>query len=235
MRYIKFDRFYCFSPAVMIATFIIELVLAFYTIVRYRLTKITRVAVGILVCLAVFQFAEYNVCEGSLGMGSLVWARIGYVAITALPPLGLHLIMNMTGRMRPRLLGAVYILASVFMGVFLYVGHGIEGQVCQGNYVIFSITSWTVIPYSLYYYGLIVMSMYYAIYYARHMSTKQTKNKKRALYAFVAGYLAFLIPTTTVNLIDPGTRSAIPSVMCGFAVIFAIILAGSVVPRYYSK
>jgi hypothetical protein len=33
------------------------------------------------------------------------------------------------------------------------------------------------------------------------------------------------------NTVKPETRQGIPSVMCGFAVLFALILAGYILPR----
>ena len=39
-----------------------------------------------------------------------------------------------------------------------------------------------------------------------------------------------MLPTTIVNVVDPSTIEGIPSIMCGFAVILAIILLGFVAP-----
>ena len=49
------------------------------------------------------------------------------------------------------------------------------------------------------------------------------------------GYLVFLIPTATVNYIKPETRAGIPSIMCGFAVFFALILAFKILPLAAKK
>ena len=43
-------------------------------------------------------------------------------------------------------------------------------------------------------------------------------------------YLAFLLPTTTINLLAPETLAGIPSIMCGFAVLMALILLGKITP-----
>ena len=91
---------YCFSPPVMIATFAIEIGLAVYALWRYKLNLISRLAVAILVCLAAFQLAEFNVCEGGWIDRELA-SRLGYVAITALPPLGLHQASGNTGSYLP--------------------------------------------------------------------------------------------------------------------------------------
>src|SRR5262245_15307458 len=54
--------FYCFSPPVMLATFIVEIALAAFVFVRYRTSRFGKVGGLILILLAVFQFAEYRVC-----------------------------------------------------------------------------------------------------------------------------------------------------------------------------
>ena len=216
----------------MLATFIIEIICAIYVVARYKLTPITRLAVGILIGLAVFQIAEYNVCEGAWGVDSLTWARIGYVAITALPPLGLHLATRIAGKKQPRLVMGAYSVGIVFAFIFLFVGHGMQSQACLGNYVIFEIAHWAVIPYFLYYYGLLLITVWYSLNQAKQV---KARNVKTALVSLALGYLAFIMPTTAVNIVDPSTIAGIPSIMCGFAVILAIILTGFVVPRYYKR
>lgn len=215
----------------MLATFLIEVVCAIYVIARYKLHPMTRLAVGVLVGLAVFQLAEYNVCEGAFGFDSLMWARIGYVAITALPPLGLHLALRIAGVRRPWLVAAGYISGLAFACIFLFVGQGMGAQECLGNYVIFSIAQWAVIPYFVYYYGWLLVTVGLCIKLG--MIAKK-RHQRVALYALAAGYAAFIVPTTAVNLVDPSTIAGIPSIMCGFAVILAIMLTGVVVPRFYA-
>ena len=99
---------YCFSPAVMIATFVIEICAAFYTLIKYRSTVSSKLIVSLLGFLAIFQLAEYMVCVGALGFSSLQWAKLGYVAITILPPLALHLGMTIAKRKNIHLLTAAY-------------------------------------------------------------------------------------------------------------------------------
>ncbi len=232
MRYLKSDKLYCFSPPVMLATFIIEIALAIYTIARYKLNPITRIATMVLVGLAVFQLAEYNVCEGAWGVDSLTWARIGYVAITLLPPLGIHLATRIVGEKQRLLLTLAYSAAAIFAFIFLFVGHGMQSQQCLGNYVIFTIAPWAVGAYALYYYGLLLVTVGYAF---RAAANLKQENKRYSLYALALGFLAFIVPTTAANLIDHSTIAGIPSIMCGFAVILAVILATVVVPKYHEK
>ncbi len=216
----------------MLATFIIEIALAVYTIARYKLTPISRLAAALLVCLAAFQLAEYNVCEGAWGVDSLTWARIGFVAITLLIPIGLHITLKIAARKNNLLLGAVYASALAFALFFLVVGHGVESQACTGNYVIVNIAPWADIPYALYYYGWLIVTTVYAWQLAAATKVQSTR---RALRALALGYLAFIVPTTAANIIDPSTIAGIPSIMCGFAVILALVLAFIVLPSYFKK
>lgn len=214
----------------MLATFIIELSLAVYVLWRYKLTPVTRLAMLVLVGLATFQLAEYNVCEGAWGVDSLTWAKIGYVAITLLPPLGIHLATKLAGKSDKLLIGSAYGTGALFAIFFLFSGGGIESQQCLGNYVIFSTAPWSIIPYALYYYGWLFIAVGYCFQAARIM---KNRSKNASLYGLAIGYLAFIVPTTAANIIDPATVAGIPSIMCGFAVILALMLAFVVLPRYY--
>lgn len=230
MRYLKQQNIYCFSPLAMIATFLIEIVLAVYTVWRYTLDKVTKLAALMLVLLALFQLAEYNVCEGSFGIDSLSWSRIGYVAITMLPPLGFHLATQLAGEKKTRTISLAYVTAGLFAGFFAFSGHGITTQACLGNYVIFKAAPHAAQLYSLYYYGWLIAGV---VYMLRQAARAKQAHRSRALRALGIGYLAFILPTTTVNVIDPSTIEGIPSIMCGFAVILAIILAVEVLPGYH--
>ena len=216
----------------MLATFVIEIVGALYVIFRFKMTPVSRLATAVLTGLAVFQLAEYNVCEGAWGVDSLTWARIGYVAITLLPPLGLHMATKIAGKQERVLVATAYGAAAVFAAIFLFVGHGMQSQECLGNYVIFTIAHWATIPYAIYYYGLLLLTVGYALRAAKRMSDT---SKQKALGFLAVGYMAFILPTTAANLIDPSTLAGIPSIMCGFAVILAVILTTVVIPKYYES
>lgn len=228
MRYLKTNNLYCFSPPVMLLTFAIEIGLALYALYRYRADKVVKLCVAIFVLLAVFQFAEYNVCEGALGLDSLTWSRLGYVCITFLPVLGIHALLTIAQRRSPMLVTGLYSLATVFAGYFLTVGHGLTSSACMGNYVIFEVNPQINTLFMLYYYGLEIFALYTAWSLSRGVKQKKTR---LALSGFALGYLCLLVPTTTVNIIDPQTISGIPSIMCGFAILLAILIATVVLPN----
>jgi len=218
-------KLFCFSPPVMLATFALEICLAAYTIWKYKLNGVSRLVVAMFSLLAIFQLAEYMVC-GGLGMSAEGWARVGYVAITLLPPLGLHLVYALAGKRDPLVTGLAYLASAGFMSYFLFGSSAFSGSQCLGNYVIFQITSAAALLYAVYYYGLLFAGIGLALRFAASAKPKP----KGALQAFVAGYVLFMLPTTTLNLLSPATIAGIPSIMCGFAVLLAVVMVFWVMP-----
>ena len=223
------NTFYCFSPEVMLATFVIEMILAAYTFMRYRMTSFGMVASAILVMLATFQVAEYQICAGD---GGLLWARIGMIAITILPILGLHLILLINNT--EKLLKAVYFVAIISVIFFALLPVAITDSVCGGNYVIFkSDLAQFFRIYSLYYFGLLFLGIWKT--YELITINKEAPHRRRTLYWVFFGYLSFILPTAIIYGFYESTLSGTASIMCGFAVIFALILALRVVPLYHQK
>lgn len=217
---------FCFSPPVMVATFLIEIILLLALVIRYKMNRITRLIALSLFALAFFQLAEYFVC-GGLGVDAQAWSRLGFVAITSLPPLGLHIIYSIkkTPRMWP--VWASYALMAAWIGVFTFSQTAFRSHECAGNYVIFDLQLYLSYLYSAYYYGILLLGIVASLHFAQQASGRQ----KQALLGMIAGYLVFLLPTAVVNTINPETIAGIPSIMCGFAVLFALILYGYVIPR----
>jgi hypothetical protein len=218
---------FCFSPMVMLATFIIEVGAALYTIFKYRMDRTAQLITAMLGSLALFQLAEYMVCQGAFLLSSLEWARLGYAAITILPPLGIHMGLQIAKKKNTPLLAAAYGSAASFMIFFLFIGQGMQAQQCLGNYVIFTIAPYAVLPYFFYYYGWLIAGVHLA--WRAHYQISDEKHKK-ALVWLVVGYLSFMVPTMIVNMISPASIAGIPSIMCGFAVLMALTLLFKVSP-----
>ena len=211
----------------MLATMLIEFGGAVYAAWRYKLNSVGRLIVAVLVLLGVFQLAEYMICE-QIGLLGLTWARVGHVAITMLPPLGISLAMRIAKKENWPLETSMYAACIGFIAYFGFASSALSDQTCQGNYVIFTANPSAMLLYGAYYHSLLIASTALCYIWAN-----QQKDSRRAeaLAALAIGYLVFIIPTIVVNLIAPETRAAIPSVMCGFAVLLAVILLAGVLPR----
>lgn len=228
--------FYCFSPPVMIATLIIESVLVVYTLVRYKMDILLRLVILILITLAVFQLSEYRVCTG-LGINAVDWSRLGYAAITMLPPLGLHLLHIIAQKPRRRLVTVAYASMFLFIWYFLAYSIAFTGYQCTGNYVIFQIGVIPSLIYGAYYYGWLFIAIGLAAHWANQLHDVGSKkiHQLKAVKGMIVGYAVFLVPTAIVYTLNPAYRRGIPSIMCGFAVLFALILSLYVLPNAKSE
>ena len=216
----------CFSPAVMMLTFIIEVVAMLWVLWKHRDTMVGKLIATTLAFLAIFQFAEYMICERAIILSSLEWAKIGFASISILPALGMHMALKLSGEHRPSYIYGGYAMSVGFAIFFLTAGHGIAADQCAGNYVIFKMMPSVVYFYAAFYYAWTIAGMLFAY----KMSKKKVKNRKALLY-LAAGYASFIIPTSIVNIINPETIHGIPSIMCGFAVILALCLVFGVIPN----
>lgn len=216
----------------MLATLILETAMAVYTLWRYKLNPLTRLIVLLLVTLAVFQLSEYFVCTG-YGLHAEQWSRLGYVAITMLPALGLHLLHILAGKAQRKLVLVAYASMVGFVAYFLSYHAAFIGHACTGNYVIFQIGLWPARFYGIYYYGWLLTSMVLGARWANNFKEEGNKARQRmqTVRALLIGYLVFLVPTALANTVSPATRRGIPSIMCGFAVLFAFILTFYILPQ----
>jgi hypothetical protein len=222
----------CFSPPVMIGTMIVEVAMALYTVWRYKMDNLTRLVTITLITLATFQMAEYFVCTASIGH-VLEWSRFGFAAITLLPPLGLHLMHVVAGKPGRRLVRTAYFSMVCFVAFFLLFPAVFNRYQCTGNYVIFRLRPHAGGAYWIYYFGWIITSTLLGFKWANELSKlgKKARTHLQMVQALIVGWFIFIVPTAIANIINPATRQGIPSIMCGFAVLFALILAFYISPR----
>lgn len=223
------STFYCFSPPVMIATFVIEFLLALFVLYRYRRNTKMYTILSILICLALFQLAEYFVCTQS--NYAILASRLGYVAITFLPVIGLYLLSLITTRI-DKIVKILFVIASIIALYYFFVPNVFDGYQCTGNYVIFQIGNTETILYSLYYFGVMLFSLIKGLLFVKN---NQNSKYVPAVKWYVAGYALFIIPTSIMIVIQPDASKALPSVLCGFAITLAIILTIKVAPLILTK
>lgn len=220
--------FFCFSPPVMLFTLALEFLFALYVIITSKCRRPSAIVITILlVCLAIFQLAEFQVCAGT---HAVVWMRLGYAAITLLPALGIHLVSLITKRKWIRNIG--YLLAAGFITVFLFSTQSIHAAVCGGNYILISTSGVVAKTYFPLYYLISLTVTTLEIIWFTVAKVEQDKTTVSALRWLLGGLAAFLIPTGAVYLLSTSARSGIASVMCGFAIFLAIILTLFVYPLY---
>lgn len=221
----------------MLATFVFEMAAAGWALFRYKKSESRSLIIYILLALAFFQAAEFMVC-GGFGFTGVAWARFGYVAITLLPPLGLHLTYKISGKKVGALVQSAYFTMIAFIAYYLFATNGVSEGFCRDNYSVFNmpqITSWI---YALYYYGWLIVALivgFKTIFSVKRQAIILPREQISALKWLMFGYVAFMLPTTMVNIVKPETIEGIPSIMCGFAVIMAAVLLLAVAPKILVK
>lgn len=214
---------YCFTPLVSLSTFAVEFAFAFYVFAKYRKTLFGKIAIAMLIMLGTFQLASYNICRSDQ---VALWTIIGYLAITFLLPLGVH--MNSLIIKRSFLTPACYVAASLIGLAIIFIPNIFNTPSCSGNFIIFNpIVSNFKIIYGAYYFVFITLSLLPLI----KAIFKKQENKKLAAW-MLAGYASFIIPTGIISIYEITTRNAVPSIMCGFAVLFAIVLVVKILPEF---
>ena len=219
-------RMNCFSPPVMLATAIIELSLMVYTLYKFGTKSVGRLAAVTLLLLAIFQISEYNIC-GGYGLSAELWSRIGFMVIAMLPPLGIHLSMMIAKKDWKWFRYLAYASGLMWVALFGFTEKAFSSYLCGGNYIIYQIKPGYGHAYMLYYYfwlfAAIALSMYFML--------QATKSQRKSLLLLIIGYLLFIGPTSLINGINPKTIEGLPSILCGFAVFFALVLAFGIVPN----
>jgi hypothetical protein len=208
----------------MLATMIIESGLAVYTYRRYGKTLFGRMATVVLILLAAFQLSEYQICADH---NALFWSRLGMVAAALLPVLGLYLISLISHKQHFLKLG--YAVAAVFVMVIILAPGTLITPSCAGNYVTFSGPVLFFHFYSAYYFGFLVIGIWESI---EALNLSRSTTIQRILRWIVIGYLSFMLPMGVVYALYAPARLAVASIMCGFALSLAFILAFRIVPEY---
>jgi hypothetical protein len=178
----------------------------------------------VLLCLGVFQLAEHLICTAYAPL----WIKIGYVAITLLPPLGIHIISEITKRYT-KLLVIAYSIATFLIALILFLPQLELRAVCQPHFVeVFNSDWFGWVHFS--YYAVFVFAAMYLLWHSIHI---HRGDKKEEIWMLVA-YIGFVVPALGLFYLKIISHVALPSVMCGFAVIVALILTLVVIPRYYT-
>jgi hypothetical protein len=238
MRSVKSrPKFLCFSPQVMIATFVVEFGLILFMLVRYGIKKKLLLPMLLILFLGLFQLAEFYVSEGDKANVS-VWSRFGFACISMLPPLGLHL-MHQLAKKRPRILvWGYYGLTLGIIGYFLSADSVFTAYEATGNYIIFRLYNGVAGAYSVFYYVGFLASFWVGLRKIKSLKSDTTNaahKTTREIYVLLVGYLLFILPTVFLVLYAPGAHLAIPSIMCGFAILLALTLAFELAPLLADK
>jgi hypothetical protein len=212
----------CFSPLATLITFVIEMSFAIYAVFRYRQTRFGGLVALLLICLAGFQVAEYRLCGGA---SLTAWSQIAFFCITLLPPLGIHLASMIT---RPtRWVPISYVPAAIFEGIILLMPSLFVRVHCTGRFVIFSTSGIFLSVYGAYYVTFLAVGVGLLLH-----AYRKRYGQRESVAWLLAAYASFIVPTGFLYSFFQNTRAGISSIMCGFAIVFALIMVTKILPNY---
>lgn len=210
----------CFSPQVILATFVVEASLGIYALWKYRKTAYGKVAAALLLFLSGFQLSELYICGGG---ASEFWTRFGYVCTAFLPALGIDYIERVTQKKIYTVFA--YATAVAFALIIAFYPGLFPLSTCTGMFVAFATDySGFDIVYPLYYLTALFLGIGLAAV------AREKTNLKQVMNWILVAYASFMVPTMFVYLYYAITFSAFSSILCGFAILFALVFSAKVLP-----
>ena len=219
-----------YLPWLSIATGSIELVLALWAVSRTRHESADAPSkkhflytiAAMLMVLAGYQFAEAWVCANP---DAVIRARIAFIDVTWLPPIGLFLVMQLRDNHRrvTTVLFRIYLVCAVAFTIYLAgASDFVATTVCATIFATYQHGTPIHHLYGVYYYvGLsaIIVGAAYSL-----VSTPSTIHRAH-LADIQIGILGFMIPAFITQIIWKSLDLSIPSIMCHYAIITAVMLA----------
>jgi hypothetical protein len=202
-------------------TFIIEISFALYVFFKYKATTFTRLCVITLGALGVFQLSEFLICTTPFVDEFM---KVGYVCITLLPTLGLHIAYTITKKGKTITILS-YVACALLLFCLLIFPKVAYLTTCNPNYVSFKTNSVYGFFHYLYY-GVFMLAGILVLLY----SIFKTKGHHKAEWWMIISYLVFTIPATALLYLKVIEDISLPSVMCGFAILTALIFVLKIIP-----
>lgn len=206
----------CYTPWLAGVTFLIE-VGVIYSIYRNGLRSNAQKLMAITATtLATYQLSEVLMC----GFGFMVaGTRLGWFAISLLPPMGLLLLQELGATIRGTTVACA--TGAGFAAYYAFIPGVVTATSCGRIFIRYANVASGQL-YGLYYNGLLLL----VSFALAHLLIVKRDHEYRELHKlFLLGYLGFMIPTALIVTFVDGVSGGIPSIMCAFAVSFALALA----------
>jgi len=211
-----------YFPALGVTTGLFELGVAAVALRGPGDPHLLRPTALLLVLLAGYQFLEVLACGSP---GSAWPARLAFVDIVWLPPLGVWLIVLLAEPAAAWVRTAarqLFYAAAALAGWALLDPSFVTRTVCN---VVLARYEHATPLYVLYggFYQLGLGAMMLGA--APALAATRDPTRRQHLADVQMGTIAFVVPSLLTELLVPGTAGTMPSVMCHYALILAVFLA----------
>ena len=216
-----------YSPILAIVAAAFEIIVVGWALWGPGERGVVRTTGAILMLLAAYQLAEVAICSNVAAAGFL--PRLAFVIVTWLPALGLLLIAQLR-QPRSRIFGgSAYAMLAAAAGVVVWIvvdRSFASASVCNAVYARYTHAMPRFLVYSSFYWlglaGMIGFSGYGA------MTCRDLRRRQQLTQVFI-GTTGFVGLSMLTSWFVPTARGALPSIMCHFALLFAVCLTRLIV------
>lgn len=215
----------CFNPTVSIVTAITEWVLSVLIIFKYPFAKMRYLASALMIFLGLYQFSEFMLCKTAQ---TELWVRVGFVAYTILPAIGLHTMLKLL-KIKTRYIW-VYVIPATYIILSIITPNFVREAKCYDLFVTARNTLFSfggvaqTISYGIYtayYFGFILAASLLGV--KKYLKEKNYLKQKIYLTFPLAVFL-MSFPTFLIIIIFPALNIQFPSILCHFALLFALAI-----------
>ncbi|MBI2573156.1 hypothetical protein HYV86_04820 [Candidatus Woesearchaeota archaeon] len=212
----------CFAPAVSLTIAIIEFIVAILLITYFRRTTLTKFSSIFIALLGFYQLTQYFLCTSQ---NPQLWAIIGFITYTFLPPLGLHFTLAYTHKKNDYLI-IYYLPASILSLIAISYPNFVSQAYCSTVLVVvqslfFNIQAHPVLTvlYMAYYLAYVIIPCLIII---PHIHQEHSGKRKVAETVVSIALITSLGAAFILITLLPDLRIMFPSIYCSFAVLFSI-------------
>jgi hypothetical protein len=200
----------------------IEFLLLFNLLVFIKKSRFDNIALSMIALLASYQLLEFIMCQFNLTAS--FYPYIAFLTISFLPPLNLLLVFTLTG-LKSKWINYLIFLPAVFFSIYyLFVIPEFDVVKCTVLYASYHYPLGDVYG-ALYYFPLLIS----LILLGKFIKKEEDKKKKNIANLLFWGGIFISLPVVVgFTLMFSGNYSvisAMESIMCKFAFVYAIILS----------
>lgn len=200
----------------------IEFLLLFNLLVFVKKDRVNVVALIMITLLASYQAMEFLMCQVELQ--NPFFPFIAFVIISFLPPLNLLLTINLKNQATDKRLYLIFLPAMVFLVYYLFVIPEFAVTSCTVLYASYHYPLGDL--FGFFYYLPILISIFLLIRFIKITSDKKLKLIAKVLL-FGSIFISFpvMIGFTLMFFKNYSIISAMESIMCKFAFVYAVCLS----------
>jgi len=194
----------------------IELVYIINLLIYAEKNPVNKLVIGIILLLFGYQFLEFLICFVRLQNQIIIY--LAYADITLLPPLGIYTVLKFSGKLKSHH-KYVFIPALFFIVYYPFVLDQFAVTKCTVLYATYHYPMGSL--YATFYYLPIIGSM---IILNKKWGSETDPKQKSVTRLFFFGYLFTFMPAMIIALFIPAFITAVESLLCKLAFIFATFL-----------